>query len=761
MIDFSWQQWLRGATCFRSQCKKRRHSSCRSLHIEGLESRTLLTANLPVAIDDPAYVVNEDQILVANSVLTNDTDADGDTVDQAILGTDVQHGILALNADGTFIYIPEANYFGTDAFTYFAKDSANNETSAAPATVTITINFVNDIPVANPASINVTEDVAFNGALSGTDLDGDTLVFAAGSVSPLHGTINIFGNGNFTYTPAANFNGTDSFSFRVNDGTVNSAEATVSVSVAAVNDIPVANNGTLNTNEDTPANGTLTASDVEGSTLTFDAGLLAPAHGTVTINANGSFTYTPAVNFNGTDSFGFVANDGTSDSLEATIVVTINPINDVPVAASAAYSFSEDTVFGGILGATDADGDSLTFTAGTLAVAHGTLTISSNGFFIYAPSANFHGTDTFSFSANDGTTISAQGIITLTINPVNDAPVANAAAIETDINTAFNGVLTGTDVDEDPLTFSAGAVAAAHGSVTINPNGTFTYTPTVGYIGPDAFTFKVNDGTLNSAEATVSVTVNALNTAPTVVNGSATLNENTVLNASASNLGSDADGDSLTYAVVTATTHGTLVFDSNGMFVYTPTLNYNGPDSFTFKANDGQADSNVGTVSITVVSVDSPLTLNLPSSPAHVAKNSIKVQIDPAASVSDVDTVVNYTNAQLTVTIPNLPTADVINGRIALSVRNQGTGSGLVKVKGSKIYFNGSSIAVASVRGGNQGRPLVITFTSAATEQAVNAVLKQICIQASKKATSGTFTINFQMIAGSQTALASQSAIIS
>src|SRR5262245_64615382 len=128
-------------------------------------------------------------------------------------------------------------------------------------------------------------------------------------------------NCSFTYTPAANYNGPDSFTFKANDGQADSNTATFAITVNAVNDAPVANNGSASTNEDTTFNGNATATDVDGDSLTFSL-VAGPAHGTLTLNSNGAFTYTPLANYNGPDSFTFKANDGTVDSNTATFKLT-------------------------------------------------------------------------------------------------------------------------------------------------------------------------------------------------------------------------------------------------------------------------------------------------------------------------------------------------------------------------------------------------------------------------------------------------------
>jgi VCBS repeat-containing protein len=343
----------------------------------------------------------------------------------------------------------------------------------------------------------------------------------------------------------------------------------------------------------------------------------------------------------------------------------------------------------------------------------------------------------------------------------NMAPVATPAIVTTLEDKPLTGQLAGTDAESDPLTFAAGALVPAHGKVVINADGTYTYTPAINYHGNDSFSFVANDGTLDSAQATVNITVTSVNDPPTVINGSASPQEDLAYPGTVATLASDVDADTLTYSVVTAPTHGTLTLTSAGTFTYTPVANYNGPDVFTFKANDSHADSNIGTFNLNISPVDDPLTLTLPSATTQLARNSAPVRLDPASTIADIDTVVNYANAQFRVTIFSGNTnGDFSFGRVSLVLPSQGQGAGLVYVKGSKIYYDGSSTPVGTVTGGTLGHALVVTFSKAATAEAANAVLKQISLVSSKKGSVGLRTINYTISAGGQQAFGSKSAMV-
>jgi VCBS repeat-containing protein len=386
----------------------------------------------------------------------------------------------------------------------------------------------------------------------------------------------------------------------------------VSLTVTAVNDPPVAAGWQFGTNEDTPLTDFLRASDVDGDPLTY-AVVNPPAHGAVDLNpATGSFTYTPAADWFGTDSFTFRVNDGTADSNVAGVFVTVRPVNDAPVAAGDAFATDEDTALSvaasGVLG-NDTDVDSGPLSARLVSgPAHGTLSLNADGSFAYTPAANYNGTDSFTYVANDGSADSASATVTLNVNAVNDAPTARADSYSTDEDTALTvgapGVL-GNDTDVDGDALSARLVSGpAHGTLTLNADGSFTYTPASNYNGSDAFTYRANDGAADSVVATVTLTVTAVNDAPTAGADSYSTNEDTTLTVSAPGvLGNDADvdGDTLSAVLVSGPANAaSFTLNPDGSFAYTPAANFFGSDSFTYKPTDGAAAGNTVTVALTV-----------------------------------------------------------------------------------------------------------------------------------------------------------------
>jgi VCBS repeat-containing protein len=308
----------------------------------------------------------------------------------------------------------------------------------------------------------------------------------------------------------------------------NSDTVSVRLNTTVTNQAPTAVADTYSTGEDTAltvnAPGVLANdSDPDGNALSAVPGS-GPSHGTLTLNANGSFSYTPAADYHGTDSFTYRVSDGSLTSNLATVTITLNAVNDTPAAANDAYSTSEDTTLiidapGVLANDNDPDGDSLHAVVGS-APSHGTLTLDADGSFVYAPAADYDGTDSFTYVASDGTLESDQATVTITITAANDGPTAAdetySTAEDTALAVAAPGVL-GNDRDPDGDPLNALLVSGpSHGTLALNANGSFSYTPADNFNGSDSFTYRASDGSLASNPATVTITVTAANDAPTV-----------------------------------------------------------------------------------------------------------------------------------------------------------------------------------------------------------------------------------------------------
>ncbi len=468
------------------------------------ETVSVLYEGAPLA-SDAEVDVGEDELLdfPAPGLLLAASDPTGEPL--VVIGvTQPAHGTVEADADGAFRFTPEAEFSGDTSFTYTVQDASGLRASG---TFTVRVAAVNDVPVATSQSLTTDEDVPVELTLGGTDVDGDPLTFVL-ATQPAHGTLTPTPTG-LRYTPDANFSGADSFAFTANDGQATSAPGTVAITVRAVNSAPTVSPRSATTDEDTPVTVTPLGSDVDGDGLTY-AVTTQPAHGSAAVTLQG-LLYTPNADFFGTDSFTYTANDGSLTSASATVTVTVNPVDDPTVADDTQLTTLEDTKATIQPTATDPD-NPVTFQLKT-APAHGTVT----GVFApweYTPASNYAGTDSFTYEVGGGGQILVKTVF-ISVTPVNDAPTAADTPVTTNEDTAEVITPPTNDVDGDALVVAIES-GPAHGTAVQSAANSFLYTPAADFSGTDSFTYRASDGTATSAERTVTITVNAINDAPTV-----------------------------------------------------------------------------------------------------------------------------------------------------------------------------------------------------------------------------------------------------
>ena len=415
----------------------------------------------PTAVDDTATTPASTPLqVVAPGVLGNDTGTDL-TVTSV---TAASHGTVVRSADGSYLYTPTTGYSGPDQFTYTISDSADQ---TATATVRITV---------TPAAVDDTGSTAVDTALvSPTSVlanDVGSSLVASLVTSPSHGVLVLNGNGTYTYTPAAGFSGADEFTYRASDGT-SSVVRTVRLTVT-----PLAADDSSTTAVDTaltvPAATGVLANDA--GTLTV-SGNTQPGHGAVTVAADGAYTYTPAAGFSGVDTFTYTATDGTTP-LTRTVTITVTP-----TAADDSGTTPVDTALVGD-SVLDNDAGSLTVSANTQP-GHGTVSVDPDGSYTYTPDAGFSGVDAFTYTATDGTTSLTRTVaITVTPTAADDSGTTRRRHRAGGRQRARQrrGL-----PDRGPRPRSR-----PHGTVSVDPDGSYTYTPDAGFSGTDSFTYTVD-----------------------------------------------------------------------------------------------------------------------------------------------------------------------------------------------------------------------------------------------------------------------------
>jgi photosystem II stability/assembly factor-like uncharacterized protein len=409
----------------------------------------------------------------------------------------------AISTAGTLSFTPAADAVGTALVEVYALDNGGTNFAGVDRSAVkrfmITVSGVNDAPVAGSQAVTTAEDTAKAITLSGFDAEGSALTYTVvrpPSQGTLSGTVP-----NLVYTPATNANGADNFTFKVSDGTLESGAATVTIVVSAVNDLPVVSGQSVTTDEDAPVAITLAGSDTDGDTLTYTV-VAGPTKGELTGTAP-NLVYVPNSDVSGTDSFTFQVNDGTADSGLATVSITVNAVNDAPVAGALAVKTDEDTGAMITLQGFDAEGATLTYTV-VRQPANGV--VSGEGANVeYAPNPDFNGTDSFTYKVSDGALDSSTVTVAITVSSIADGPVALTQTVKAVQGNSAAVTLKAYDGDKDTLTYTVASQPKQGTLSGTAPN--LVYTANADAKGTDSFTFRVNDGTSDSGLATVLIVI--------------------------------------------------------------------------------------------------------------------------------------------------------------------------------------------------------------------------------------------------------------
>ena len=399
---------------------------------------------------------------------------------------------------------------------YAVTVNVSDGIATTPVSFDWTVTDVNRAPVAVDDGATTVHDspVTIDVLANDSDADGDTLT-VAGTSLPANGSVVVNVNNTVTYTPNAGFVGTDSFTYTNDDGFGGNATATVTVEVT--NQAPVAVDDVFATQQDTPLNvpapGALANdSDADGDPLSA-LQQTGAANGTATLNADGSFSYTPNAGFIGQDSFTYVANDGIVDSNIATVTINVAEVNLPPVVDNPGPQADDENAAVNLqIIASDPNGDALGYSATGLppglGIDAGTGLISGTVSFDAVVHPDLSAVYAVTVSVSDGTNPIQSVSFDWTVQDVNRAPVAVDDAASTQVDTAVTVDVLANDSDADGDALSVvSTTLPPNGSAAINLDGTVTYTPATGFTGTDAFDYTIEDGFGGAATATVTITV--------------------------------------------------------------------------------------------------------------------------------------------------------------------------------------------------------------------------------------------------------------
>ncbi|MCB1889978.1 MAG: retention module-containing protein, partial [Rhodocyclaceae bacterium] len=580
----------------------------------------------PLAVDDS--ISTELSTTVVISVLANDRDPDGNPLTIVAVGgqpiavgspVTLDIGVVELNADGTLSFTPADGVEGIVSFPYTISDGS----AEVSATVTVTVGEVpeNDQPVAVDDTATTEAGEMLSGSLAGNDTpsqDGGNVWAVA--TAPSNGSVVVNADGTYTYTPADGFVGVDSFTYTITDadGDISTATVTIVVEEGGEAPPPPADDQPVAVDDvaAAPVDGSVSGDLSDNDTPSLDGGNVwaigtLPANGTATVNADGTFTYTPDEGFEGQDSFTYVITDADGDTSSATVTILVGgDSDDAPVAVDDSFTVSPGSSVSGDLAANDtpsADGGNV-WAIEELA-GGGEVVVNADGTFTYTPDAGFAGLDSFTYTITDADGDVTRAVVNIDVAVPEGAPLAEDDAFVLDGTASVAGDLAANDqLSPDGGDTWALSAPPANGSATVNFDGTFSYTPNPGFTGIDTFTYTVSDVDGDSSTATVTITVNAVaNQDPLAQDDLVPVIEDTRATGNVLTNDSDPEGADLTVtgfrvdingdgnpeffapgstAVIDGV--GELTIDFDGLFTFDPAPDYSGPvPPATYTISDG------------------------------------------------------------------------------------------------------------------------------------------------------------------------------
>ncbi|NKJ66645.1 tandem-95 repeat protein, partial [Vibrio chemaguriensis] len=609
----------------------------------------------PTASDSDSLVVNRvndaptvdnaitDQVLSEDfatyTIDLNDAFKDSDSVlSFSVAGNS---NVLVSIENGIATISPTADWNGSEALTFTATDPSGESVSQA---VNFTVAPVADIEADKATVVEDTPTIIK--VLDNDTFEGDDKVVSLDTNNgPANGTVSVNPDGSVTYTPNDNYHGTDSFTYIVTSGGV-SESTTVNVDVTPVNDAPVAKDDIATTQEDTAVTIDVLTNDndVDGDKLSIESASVPKEQGTVEV-VNGKLVFTPAENFNGDAEITYTVTDGSLTD-QATVNVTVNAVNDTPAVESSIadqnfmpYTIDLNTAFSDV---DNADGD-LTFSVSgnsniQVAIVNGIATIT--------PTADWNGSEILTFTATDPSGESVSQTVNFTVAPVADIEADKATVVE-DTPTIIKVLGNDTFEGDDKVVSLDTNNGPANGTVSVNPDGSVTYTPNDNYHGTDSFTYIVTSGGV-SESTTVNVDVTPVNDAPVAKDDTAVTDEDTPVTIDVLPNDTDVDGDTLSIQSASVPEAQGKVEIVDGKLVFTPAENFHGDAEITYTVTDGSL-TDQAKVTVTVNPVNDAPTIKV-DAVESITEDAVSTDTVVATlTVRDTDT----PEDQLTISLEN------------------------------------------------------------------------------------------------------------
>ncbi|HCE1905986.1 TPA: tandem-95 repeat protein, partial [Vibrio parahaemolyticus] len=622
------------------------------LVVSGSANLDILPINdAPNAEND--VITTEEDTAVTIDVLVNDSDVEGDVLNIQSASVPSEQGSVDI-VDGKLVFTPAENFNGEATITYIVTDGDLTD----EAKVTVTVTPVNDSPVAVDDTVSTQEDtvVTIDVLPNDSDVDGDKLSIQSASVPEAQGKVEIV-EGKLVFTPAENFNGDAEITYTVTDGQLTD-EAKVTVTVNPVNDAPIIKVEAVESiTEDAVNTDTVVATLTVRDTDTPEDQLTVSLEN----NSNGYFVLVgdevkltqagvDAVNNDELNLKDLTISASVSDGVNPTAndsdSLVVNRVNDAPTVENAiadqvlsedfdAYTIDLNEVF------KDSD-SSLEFSVS----GNNSIQISIvNGVATITPTADWNGSEALTFTATDPSGQSVSQTVNFTVAPVADI-VADKATVVEDTPTIIK--VLGNDTFEGDGVVSLDANnGPANGLVSVNPDGSVTYTPNDNYQGTDSFTYIVTSGGV-SESTTVSVDVTPVNDAPVAKDDTAITDEDTPVTIDVLPNDNDIDGDKLSIQSASVPEAQGKVEIVDGKLVFTPEENFNGHAEIIYTVTDGQL-TDEAKVTVTVNPVNDAPTIKV-DAVESITEDAVSTDTVVATlTVRDTDT----SEDQLTVSLEN------------------------------------------------------------------------------------------------------------